>query len=74
MDEGYILSNKYRKAIIDEISSGEIDILRISKKHHIIPVITKRIVNEFIEGGILEKRQNKIFLTNKGQKIVNNIT
>jgi len=38
MDEGYILSNKYRRAIFDELASGESDIRRIAKKtsYHIL--------------------------------------
>jgi len=36
MDEGFILSNKFRRAIFAELVSGETNIERIAKKQHII--------------------------------------
>ena len=73
MDEGYILSNKYRRAIFDELASGETNLERITKKHRIVPVVAQRVVNDFIKGGILEQKGNRIVLTKKGEKLVENI-
>jgi len=73
MDEGFILSNKYRRAIFDELAAGEIDIERIAKKHHIILSVARKVVNDFIDGGILEKKGNKYFFTKEGEKLVANI-
>ncbi|RLF35493.1 MAG: hypothetical protein DRN08_02950 [Thermoplasmata archaeon] len=70
MDEGFILSNKYRKAVLYELASGEYDIGRIAKKHHIIPMIVRRVVDEFVEGGVLEKNGSRYILTRKGEKLV----
>jgi predicted transcriptional regulator len=69
MDEGYILSNKFRRAIFDEIASGETDITRIAKKHHIIRNVAFRVADDFISGGIVEKKGNKYILTKEGEKL-----
>jgi predicted transcriptional regulator len=73
MDEGFILSNKFRMAIFDEIASGETNIERIAKKHHIVLLVAKKVVNDFISGGILEKKGNKYILTQEGEKLATNI-
>ena len=73
MDEGFILSNKYRRAIFDELVVGETDINRIAKKHHIIPLVARKVANEFINGEILEKKGNKYILTKEGEKLAASI-
>ena len=69
MDEGFILSNKFRRAIFDELASGETSIERIAKKHHIIRNVARRVADDFIGGGILEKKGNRYFLTQEGEKL-----
>ena len=70
MDEGFILSNKYRRAIFDEFIAGETNINRIAKKHRIIRIVAQRTVTEFIQGGLVEKKdEHNIILTKKGQKL-----
>ena len=73
MDEGFILSNKFRRAIFDELPSGETDIERIAKKHHIIRIVARKVADDFISGGILEKKSNRYFLTKEGEKLAANI-
>jgi len=73
MDEGYILSNKFRRVIFDGLASGESNIDRIAKKHRIIHNVALRIADDFINGGILEKKGNRYVLTNEGKKIAENI-
>jgi len=73
MDEGFILSNKFRMAIFDEIASGETNIERIEKKHHIVLIVVKKVVNDFISGGVLEKKGNKYILTKEGEKLATSI-
>lgn len=73
MDEGFILSNKYRRAIFDEFAAGEINIRRIAKKHRIIQTVAQRVVDDFIKGGILEKQGNVYVFTQKGEKLVESI-
>ncbi len=73
MDEGYILSNKFRRTIFDGLASGETDIEVIAKKHRIIRNVAKRIAEDFINGGLLEKKGNRYILTKEGEKIAANI-
>jgi predicted transcriptional regulator len=73
MDEGFILSNKFRRAVFAELVSGETDIERIAKKHHIIRNVAMRIADDFIREEIIEKKGNRYFLTNDGEKLAANI-
>lgn len=73
MDEGYILSNKFRRTIFDGLASGETDIEVIAKKHRIICNVAKRIAEDFINGGLLEKKGNRYILTKEGEKLITNI-
>jgi len=69
MDEGYILSNKFRRAVLEGFACGETDIKIISKKHRIIPRVAQKIQREFIENDIITKENNRYVLTKKGEKI-----
>ena len=69
MDEGYILSNKFRRTIFDGLASGETNIDRIAKKHRIIRSVAMRVIDDFINGGILEKKNNQYVLTEEGKKL-----
>ncbi len=73
MDEGFILSNKYRRAIFDEFAAGEINIRRIAKKHRIIQTVAQRVVDDFIKNDIIEKQDNTYVFTKKGEKLVESI-
>ena len=73
IDEGFILSNKYRRAIFDGLVAGERDIQRIAKKHHIIRLVAQRVIDEFVKGGIVEKQGNSYVFTEEGEKLVESI-
>jgi predicted transcriptional regulator len=73
MDEGFILANKFRRVIFDELVSGETDIKRITKKNRMIPRVAQRIIDEFINGGIVEKKGNMYVFTDEGKKLVETI-
>ena len=73
MDEGFILSNKFRRAIFDELASGETSIEHISKKQHIVHRVTMRVIDDFISGGLLEKKGNRYHLTQEGEKLATTI-
>ena len=73
MDEGYILSNKYRRIIFECLASGETDIKFISKKHRIAPIITKKIMDDLIKNKIIEIKGNKYELTEEGKKLASTI-
>jgi len=70
MEEGFILANKFRRVIFDELISGESDIARIAKKNRIIPRVAQRIIDEFVSGGIVEKKGNAYIFTTEGKKLV----
>jgi len=69
IDEGYIISNKFRRVIFDELASGELNPERISKKHRIIPRITQRILDDFERNDIVKKEGQRYHLTDKGTKL-----
>jgi predicted transcriptional regulator len=69
MDEGYILSNKFRRTIFDGLASGETNLNVIIKKNRLIPMIAKKIIDDFISNGIIEKKGNRYFLTKEGDKL-----
>ena len=73
MDEGYILSNRFRRVIFDGLASGETDIDMITKKHRIVPRVAKKIVDEFISEGIIKKEGKKYILTEEGEKLAEEI-
>jgi len=73
MDEGFILSNKFRKAVLAELASGETDMNRIAKKHHIIRTVVLRIADDFIREEIVEKKGNRYLLTKEGKKLAERV-
>ncbi len=73
MDEGYILSNKYRKLIFEALYSGQSNIKFIAKKHRIVQSVAIMIIDDFEKQQLVEKKQNKYILTNKGKKIAETI-
>jgi predicted transcriptional regulator len=73
MDEGFILSNKYRRAIFDELTAGETNLERIAKKHHIVRVVAQRVITDFVDGGLVAPQGNRYVLTEKGEKLVESI-
>ena len=69
MDEGYILANKYRKLIFEALNSGQTNIEFIAKKHRIVLSIAKKVIDDFEKQKLVEKKQNRYILTDKGKKI-----
>ncbi|GEM_PF-562449 len=68
--EGFIISNKIRKAVFSEIASGEHSIDKIAKKHHLLPKLVERAVTEITEGKLIEKHRKGYRLTDHGKKIL----
>lgn len=73
MDEGYILSNKYRKAIFDSITAGDNNINVIVKKHRIVRRIADKIINDFKQNGLVTTKGNIVELTDEGEKLAEKI-
>jgi len=70
MNEGFILSNKYRKAVFDAFASGETRIEEIAKRQRIVPVIARKVLHEFVTEGILEQHGSQYRFTKEGEKLV----
>ena len=70
IDEGFILSNKFRKAILIELASGEKKIKRIAKKHHLIERMVERAMKELEEEKIAREENGNYFLTDRGKKVL----
>ena len=69
MNEGFILSNKIRKAIFIEIASGEKRIERVAKKQHLIERVAKNVAEELKNHGIIEETEEGYKLTEEGAKL-----
>ncbi|KAA0007057.1 MAG: hypothetical protein FE045_01205 [Thermoplasmata archaeon] len=69
MNEGFILSNKIRKAVFIEIASGEKRLERIAKKQHLIERAVKNAAEELKEQGIIEEGEEGYHLTEEGIKL-----
>jgi len=74
MDEGYILANKYRKLIFEALNSGQTNIEFIAKKHRIAQSIAKKVIDDFEKQQLVEKKQNRYILTDKGKKIAETLS
>lgn len=74
MDESYILANKYRKLIFEALNSGQTNIEFIAKKHRIVQRIAQKVIDDFEKQQLVEKKQNRYILTNKGKKIAETLS
>ena len=68
MEEGFIVSNKIRKAVFVEIASGEKILTRIIKKHHLIDHVARKSAEELINHKLIEKKNGEYKLTELGLK------
>ena len=73
VEEGYILSNKYRIMIFDELNAGETNINYIAKKHRIVPRIALKVITDFQEKGIVKQKGNHYVFTPEGKKLAETI-
>jgi predicted transcriptional regulator len=70
VDEGYILANKFRRAIFDELVSGERDIRHIAKKHRIIIRVAQKTADDLEAQGLVTHQGPFYSFTEEGQKLV----
>lgn len=68
-EEGFVISNKIRKAVFIEIASGEKLLTRIAKKHHMIEQVVKNAAKELKEHGLIEEKGGSYQLTKLGMKV-----
>ncbi len=69
MEEGFIISNRIRKVVFIEIASGEGNLKRIAKKHHLMEQAVKNAVEELMQHKLIEEEKDGYKLTEYGVKI-----
>jgi len=67
-EEGFILSNKFRKAVFLEVAAGGKYVNEIAKKHHLFPKMVENAVADLKGNGII-KDDGGLELTDTGKKI-----
>ncbi|MGC9308371.1 MAG: hypothetical protein ACP5FL_06295 [Thermoplasmatota archaeon] len=67
--EGFILANKFRKAVFVEVATGEQSPRVIAKKHHLVPQMVDNAVGDLKEKDILVEKNGKLVLTEQGEKV-----
>ena len=68
-EEGFILSNKFRKAVFVEVASGEKSASTIAKKHHLFPKMVENAVADLKSSHLIEDDGGELKLTDEGKKI-----
>lgn len=68
INDAFIESDKFRKAVFTEISAGESDPERIAKKHHLIKRAVDRAVGDLEEHDLIEDGGDGYELTDKGER------
>ena len=69
MEEGFILSNKFRKAVFNELSFSEVDVETISKKHHIPMSAVEKAIKDLQDAGLVKEDRGRYSLTKEGERI-----
>lgn len=67
--EGFILANKFRKAVFVEVATGEHSPKTIAKKHHLVPQMVDSAVADLKEKDILAEKDGTLALTEHGEKV-----
>jgi hypothetical protein len=68
-EEGFILSNKHRKAVFQEIAAGASSAKTIGKKHHLHHTMVENAVRDLKEIGLITGSANELALTEHGIKV-----
>ncbi|HVL47844.1 MAG TPA: hypothetical protein VM889_04750 [Candidatus Thermoplasmatota archaeon] len=69
MNEGFVVSDKNRRAVFVELVAGETDIDRIVKKHRLIRRAAERALEDLRGEGIVAKNGAALKLTAEGEKL-----
>lgn len=68
-NEGFILENKNRKAVFQELASGETDPERIAKKHHLIERVVDQVLDDLVDEELVEQDGGGYELTDEGESL-----
>ena len=72
-EEGFILSNKHRKAVFQEIATGETSAKTIAKRHHLHHTMVENAINDLKEIKLITGHDNNLVLTSQGTKVFANL-
>lgn len=67
-EEGFILSNKHRKAVFQEIAAGETSARTIAKKHRLHPAMVENAVSDLRQENLITGDSDSLALTEQGKK------
>lgn len=68
-NEGFILENKNRKAVFQELASGETDPERIAKKHHLIERVVDQVLEDLVGEDLVTQGADGYELTDEGESL-----
>lgn len=68
INDAFIESDKFRRAVFTEITAGESDPERIAKKHHLVQPAVDRAVGDLEEHELIEETDEGYVLTDKGER------
>lgn len=68
LNDAFVESDKFRKAVFTEMAAGESDPERIAKKHHLIQPAVNRAVDDLEDHGLIEETDDGYELTDKGER------
>jgi predicted transcriptional regulator len=70
MDLQFVLKDKFRLAVIEDLSGGEQSIERITKKNHLPAPAVDRAVRELMAEDIVGGPGSSLYLTDKGKEML----
>lgn len=69
INDAFVESDKFRKAVFTEIAAGESDPARIAKKHHLIERAVDRAVEDLVDHDLIEADgEDGYQLTDEGER------
>ncbi len=70
MDLQFVLKDKFRLAVIEDLSNSEESMERIAKKNHLPAPGVERAVRELLAEGIIGGPDSSLYLTDKGKEML----
>lgn len=68
INDAFVESDKFRRAVFTEIAAGESDPDRIAKKHHLVKPAVKRAVQDLVDHELIEETDDGLQLTDQGEE------
>lgn len=68
VNDAFVESDKFRRAVFTEIAAGEGEADRIAKKHRLVKPAVDRAVQDLTEHGLVEEKGGRLQLTDDGRR------